>query len=109
VQGKSIRPLLADPAAAWTDPAITTHGFNNHAVRTESQRYIRYANGDEELYDEAKDPYEWTNLAPREEFAAKKTELAKFLPASNQSDISGEERKARRRQNKDALPNKDPN
>jgi arylsulfatase A-like enzyme len=109
VQGKSIRPLLADPAAAWSDPAITTHGFNNHAVRTESQRYIRYANGNEELYDEEKDPYEWTNLATREESAARKTELAKLLPTSNQPDISGEERKARRRQNKTALPNKDPN
>ena len=38
-------------------------GSSNHAVRTEGWRYIRYANGDEELYDETTDPYEWTNLA----------------------------------------------
>ena len=42
---------------------ITTHGFKNHTVRTEGWRNIRYANGDEELYDEAADPLEYTNLA----------------------------------------------
>lgn len=101
VQGKSIRALLADPKAEWNDPAITTHGYNNHTVRTEGWRYIRYANGDEELYDEEKDPYEWTNLAAREEFAARKAELARFLPTSNKPDISGPERKGggRRKQN----------
>jgi arylsulfatase A-like enzyme len=25
-QAKSIRPLLADPNAEWSDPAVTTHG-----------------------------------------------------------------------------------
>ena len=35
----------------------------NHTVRTEDWRYIRYADGGEELYDETKDPYEWTNRA----------------------------------------------
>jgi len=88
VEGKSIRPLLQNPDAEWSQPAVTTHGYQNHSVRTEGWRYIRYANGDEELYDEAKDPYEWTNLAQQPEFAAKKAELAKFLPVENVSDIS---------------------
>ena len=44
-------------------PAITTHGLKNHTVRTEGWRYIRYANGEEELYDETADPLEYTNLA----------------------------------------------
>ena len=69
VQGKSIRSLLEDPKAAWDQPAVTTYMFNNHTVRTEDWRYIRYANGDEELYHDAEDPYEWTNLAMRPEFA----------------------------------------
>ena len=81
VEGTSIVPLLRDPKAAWDKPAITTHGFKNHAVRTEQWRYIRYADGGEELYDERKDPYEWTNLAAKAEFAAIKVELAKWLPA----------------------------
>jgi len=80
VEGHSIVPLLRDPAAAWDRPAITTHGFKNHAVRTERWRYIRYADGGEELYDEIKDPYEWTNLAGRPEFERTKAELARWLP-----------------------------
>jgi arylsulfatase A-like enzyme len=83
VEGQSIVPLLRDPNAAWEYPAITTHGFQNHTIRTEGWRYIRYANGDEELYDEKKDPYEWTNLAAKSEFAAMKTGMAKWLPKHN--------------------------
>ena len=58
-EGPSIKPLLADPKAAWDRPAITTHGYQNHAVRSEAFRYIRYADGGEELYDEKADPLEW--------------------------------------------------
>ena len=83
VEGPSIVPLLRNPQAAWDRPAITTHGFMNHTVRTEQWRYIRYADGGEELYDETKDPYEWTNLANRPEFARTKADLAKWLPAKN--------------------------
>lgn len=83
LQGVSIRPLLENPAAAWDRPAQTTHGFKNHAVRTEQWRYIRYANGDEELYNEQTDPLEWTNLAKDEHYAPVKTELAKFMPTEN--------------------------
>jgi arylsulfatase A-like enzyme len=83
VEGPSIRKLLEDPAAAWDRPALTTHGFQNHAVRSEGWRYIRYADGGEELYDEAKDPFEWTNLAAKPELAERKAELAKFMPAKN--------------------------
>ncbi len=80
VTGHNIAPLLKDPGANWSFPAITTHGRGNHAVRTESHRYIRYANGDEELYDERNDPYEWKNLAGLPESAAIKEQLASWLP-----------------------------
>jgi arylsulfatase A-like enzyme len=83
VDGPSIVSLLRDPNAAWERPAITTHGYMNHTVRTEGWRYIRYADGGEELYDEKADPYEWTNLAAKPEHAAKKAELAKWLPQNN--------------------------
>jgi arylsulfatase A-like enzyme len=89
VQGKSIRNLLADPKAAWDQPAITTYLFKNHTVRTEDWRYIRYANGDEELYHDAEDPNEWTNLAMKPEFAEKKAEMGKYLPTDNHPDIGG--------------------
>jgi arylsulfatase A-like enzyme len=87
VEGRSIRTLLADPGSAWDTPALTTFGFRNHAVRNARWRYIRYANGDEELYDEQTDPYEWTNLARDPKFAARKSELARFLPTRDHPDV----------------------
>jgi arylsulfatase A-like enzyme len=87
VEGASLRPLLADPKAAWDKPAVTTHGRNNHALRTERWRYIRYADGGEELYDHRADPYEWTNLATRAEHALLKKELAAQLPSVNQPPV----------------------
>jgi arylsulfatase A-like enzyme len=88
-EGISVRALLANPAAEWAQPAVTTYRYKNHAVRSAGWRYIRYENGDEELYDEKKDPNEWTNLAAKPEFAAKRAELAKFLPKTNVADPSG--------------------
>ncbi|MBL9213228.1 MAG: sulfatase [Opitutaceae bacterium] len=87
VEGVSLRPLLADPSAAWSIPAVTTYRYKNHTVRSADWRYIRYANGDEELYDEARDPNEYVNLAGKAEFTARKAELAKFLPRTNAPDL----------------------
>jgi arylsulfatase A-like enzyme len=89
VEGESIRPLLANPAAPWDKFALTTYRYMNHTVRVADWRYIRYANGDEELYNDAQDENEWTNLALKPEFAAKKAELAKYLPDHNHADIGG--------------------
>ena len=102
VEGQSIRALLADPGAAWAQPALTTYLFKNHAVRTEGWRYIRYANGDEELYDEAKDPNEWENLASKPEAAARKAELAKYLPANDQPDSARGGARAEKKEKKAA-------
>jgi len=90
VQGESIRALLTDPKAAWDKPAITTYKYMNHAVRTEDWRYIRYADGGEELYDETKDPYEWTNLAEEKGSKSKRKELREWLPKENAPDIGNE-------------------
>jgi arylsulfatase A-like enzyme len=92
VEGKSIKRLLVAPGEPWSEPAITTHLFGNHAVRTEGWRYIRYADGGEELYDETRDPYEWSNLAPDAAFADRKSELQRLLPTKNAPDISGAKR-----------------
>ncbi|MCE2863896.1 MAG: sulfatase [Opitutaceae bacterium] len=99
-EGVSIRRLLADPKASWDLPALTTYRFNNHTVRSEGWRYIRYANGDEELYDETRDPNEWTNLAAKPEFAARKAELAKSLPRTNTPDPSDRAPKDQRQEKK---------
>ena len=83
VEGKTLRPLLTDPKAEWDGVAICTHGYMNHAVRDQRWRYIRYADGTEELYDHDKDPYEHTNLAGDPALAKVKTRLAARLPKKN--------------------------
>ena len=80
LDGVSIVPLLKNPSAAWDRPALTTSGFKNHSLRTERWRYIRYADGSEELYDHDKDPLERANLAANPEFAEVKADLQKWLP-----------------------------
>jgi arylsulfatase A-like enzyme len=87
VEGVTIAPLLRDPKAVWDRPAVTTFHRNNHAVRTERWRYIRYADGGEELYDHDADPNEWTNLAADAKYADVKKELTKALPATNKPEL----------------------
>ncbi len=89
IEGASVAPLLTDPAAPWTHPAIMTWGFQNHAVRSDDWRYIHYADGSEELYDEKADPLEWKNVANDPQFAAAKAELAKSLPTINTPEMQG--------------------
>jgi arylsulfatase A-like enzyme len=93
LDGQSLAPLLKNPALEWNHPALTTHGRGNHALRSEHWRYIRYENGDEELYDQVNDPHEWTNLAGRSEFTEVKTELAKSLPPSDAAPLKSKNRK----------------
>jgi arylsulfatase A-like enzyme len=87
VEGANIRPLLADPKAKWETPAVTTYHRNNHTVRSERWRYIRYADGGEELYDHDGDPNEWHNLAADPKLAAVKAELAKAFPTTNAPEL----------------------
>jgi arylsulfatase A-like enzyme len=87
LDGTSAVPLLKNPSMKWNRPAITSYGFQNHAVRMENWRYIRYKDGGEELYDRAKDPNEWMNLADKPEHAKQKTLLQSFLPKTNEPDV----------------------
>ncbi len=102
LDGRSIVPLLRDPTTAWDQPAITTHGRNNHAVRSEDWRYIRYANGDEELYHSQADPLEYRNLAALPEYADQKAKLAKWLPEVNAPDLPSGGGKGKKKKQADA-------
>ncbi len=86
VEGVSIRPLLKDPKAKWDRAAVTTFHKDNHSIRSETWRYIRYADGGEELYNHDKDPYEWTNLAKDPQYALVKADLARFAPKVNAAE-----------------------
>lgn len=88
LEGVSMVSLLKQPSAEWDRPAITTHGRNNHAIRSERFRYIRYADGSEELYDHETDPMEWKNLADDPKLGQAKTELAQWLPKKNVPNVT---------------------
>ncbi len=86
--GNSLRPLLENKD--WKGPkgALTIVGnvgnkttvdTQNFSYRTENFRYIRYAKGQEELYDHKTDPYEWYNLAAEKDFRKIKRKLSKQM------------------------------
>lgn len=57
-----------------------TYQRGNHAVRSSRWRYIRYADGSEELYDHRSDPDELSNLAGTGEHADVIRSLRRWLP-----------------------------
>ncbi|MEM8955160.1 MAG: sulfatase [Verrucomicrobiota bacterium] len=86
VEGHSLVPLLKNANADWPHHALTTHGQNNHALRSDRYRYIQYHDGSQELYDMQKDPDEWTNLVAKEtspKHAAIIDDFKRALPESN--------------------------
>jgi len=80
LEGHSLMAQLQDPSTRRPWPAITTHNQGNHAVRSDRWRYIRYADGTEELYDLEQDPHEWHNLAHQAALADVLAEHRRWLP-----------------------------
>jgi arylsulfatase A-like enzyme len=80
LEGLSLVPQLKNAAAKRARPAITSHNQGSHGIRSERWRYIRYADGTEELYDHANDAHEWTNLALKPEHAQVLAEHRRWLP-----------------------------
>ena len=87
LEGRSLVKHLAEPNAKTRRVAITTQGKGNHAVRSSRYRYIRYADGSEELYDHKTDPHEWHNLVGDPSLVRVKSRLAKRLPGVNADPI----------------------
>ena len=88
-EGHSLRPLLSNPDADWPHAAITTFGPQNHAVRSTNFRYIRYADGSEELYDHRTDPHEWHNVAAMAKHKSTIRAHRKWLPKDDRPVIAG--------------------
>lgn len=80
-EGRSLVPLMKNPARSWEYPVLSTYLKNHHAIRTSTWCYIRYENGEEELYDRIVDPDEIYNLAGNPAFAQVKQELGGYMPA----------------------------
>ncbi|MBM3969474.1 MAG: sulfatase [Planctomycetes bacterium] len=96
LDGKSLKPLLDDPNAAWDKPALTqvTRGtptmtnapptkpsIVGRSIRTERFRYTEWNSGDKgtELYDHDSDPGELKNLANDAAHAATVAAMRKEL------------------------------
>lgn len=89
LEGLSLVPQLKDASAKRERPAITSHNQGNHGIRSERWRYIRYADGSEELYDMQADPNEWTNLAGKAEFDEVIAEHRRWLPRIDEPPAPG--------------------
>ena len=83
LEGHSLAPQLREAAAPRPWPAITTHNPGNHTARSMHWRYIRYADGSEELYDLQADPHEWNNLAKDPQYADIIREHNRWLPKTD--------------------------
>ena len=89
LEGRSLRPLLADPKARLHEGAFTQARRGPKAehwgrsVRTERWRCTEWDEGRNglELYDHANDPGEFTNLAGDPRHAATLQELRALLAA----------------------------
>jgi len=99
LEGHSLAPQLKDANAPRSWPAITTSNQGNHAVRARDWRYIRYADGSEELYDHRGDPDEWTNLAADPAHAETRRELARWLPVADVPAVPGSAHRVLTREN----------
>ena len=96
LDGHSLKLLLQNPSnGQWPGPDSALSALykwrvkydpakESYALRSRDWRYIRYENDKEELYDMAKDPYEWSNLADNPSHATRlrslREELAARLP-----------------------------
>ena len=76
----SLVSQLEDPDADRARPALTVFRPGPAAVRSARYRLIPYAHGTEDLYDHARDPPQWTNLAARPALADVRRELARWRP-----------------------------
>lgn len=81
LSGSSLTDFFVNPSAVRTTPAIITYGKGNDSVVDQRWRYIRYADGSEELYDHDNDPQEWTNIANESIWVGEKNRLASWLKA----------------------------
>ena len=88
LDGESLVRQLHDPNTPREKPAYTINGGAHQSVRSKRWRYIRYADGSEELYDLIEDPNEWANLVLDGEHSEVIDDLASHLPDYDAPDLA---------------------
>ena len=81
IDGRSLVPLLKKPDAQWKSTAISALYDRYISIRTEGFRYIRYLDDQEEFYNCATDPHEWTNQIGNPKYATEIEKLRASVPA----------------------------
>jgi arylsulfatase A-like enzyme len=85
MDGRSLLPLLRDPGLEWGRDLLIERGPDSNpanvfsAIRSRNYLYAEYGNGEQELYDLAKDPYELASQHANPAYAALKASLAARL------------------------------
>jgi iduronate 2-sulfatase len=106
LEGKSLRPLLENPNAPWTMPAITQvlrnrdgKGVMGYSIRNERWRYTEWDAGaaGAELYDQDADPHEYQNLANDAKYASTVAELQALLPKTKPAGIQAPKAKKKKK------------
>jgi len=97
LDGISLGPQLRNPQTPRERPVLSTSYYENHGIRSKHWRYIRYADGAEELYDHRVDQDEFKNLAQHPEYAEIKRSLAKWLPTNAAAEVKQPGKKKRKR------------
>ena len=82
-EGNSLVAMMKNNEGLENAGAITTFGMNNHTVKVDGCRYIRYEDGTEEFYDHSSDPNEWTNEAKNPKYIAQIKLMKDLLPKIN--------------------------
>lgn len=95
LDGFSLQPLITNPEAGkWSGKpyAVTAVASSkvlktdepgkasdqHFSIRSKDYRYILYRNGEEELYDHKKDPYEWKNVSNDLNYAKVKAKMKQY-------------------------------
>ncbi len=85
--GTSLVPILRGDEVQWRDRFLVEHYEGSNpvptycALRTTKDMYVRYVDGEEELYDLASDPYELKNLAEVPADQERRVQLSASLDA----------------------------
>ena len=80
LDGNSFAHMLTNPNNVWEHPSFTSYGVEYSSVRDERYRYIRYPDGQEELYDHNTDPFEHHNIANDASSKEIKERMSKHIP-----------------------------